>query len=96
MDWRAIRRKVINYMTPIQWVIFIALISFSAYKVREEWQIDDEIEKYSAEAPGIMVDYYRWGHSTSQAYSSTRLMAELSNVIGHAAFLRVHQTNGLG
>lgn len=61
MDWRAIGRKVINYMTPFQWVLFVILMVFCTYKVRESWQIDDEIEKYAAETPGVLVDYYRLG-----------------------------------
>ena len=67
MDWRAISRRVMNYMTPFQWVIFIGLITFAAYKTRESWQIDDEIEKYAAETPGVMVDYYRWGKGNRES-----------------------------
>lgn len=61
MGWWAIGRKVINYMTPLQWVIFIVLITFAASKTRESRQIEDEIEKYAAETPGVLVDYHRLG-----------------------------------
>jgi len=63
MDWRAIGRRVINCMTPFQWVLFGVLMIFCTYKIRESWQIDDEIEKYAAETPGILVDYHRSGGS---------------------------------
>jgi hypothetical protein len=63
VNWKEKLHEWFIPKNPVQWMILIGLLLFVIYqelKVRRE---NDEIDKYAAETPGILVDYHHSGGS---------------------------------